>query len=357
MFSAGKRQLFLNRLTALWALNEAGLGGLMHALRIPFTGIFIGGTAVVLITLIAYFARPDFKHILKSMLIVLIIKAVVSPHSPINAYVAVIFQGLAGFALFAVFSSKLKVAAFLLAMITLIEGAVQKILVMTIIYGASLWEAIDLFINYLLKRFASVNLDFSASLAIISAYFILHIIGGFLIGLLCIKFLKLMEQLPDRFAHLPQIDLSARTMNIKKGKKKGKYKKFIHLSILLFFIIGTLTLFSAKDGLLQGMLVFFRVFALILLWYLFLGPFLIKRLHRFLKTKSKLYVNEIEHIHDILPSLKQIVFILWQDSAKYSYLKRWKYFLVNLILVSLTLEIDQQTQAKAVSTSTTGASS
>ncbi|MFZ9754542.1 MAG: hypothetical protein ACO3DK_00750 [Bacteroidia bacterium] len=32
---------------AFWAFVESGLGGMMHAFHLPFTGIFIGGAAVV----------------------------------------------------------------------------------------------------------------------------------------------------------------------------------------------------------------------------------------------------------------------------------------------------------------------
>jgi len=39
----------------LWALSESGLGGMMFALKIPFTGFFVGGFAVVMLGLIAHF--------------------------------------------------------------------------------------------------------------------------------------------------------------------------------------------------------------------------------------------------------------------------------------------------------------
>ena len=43
----------IQRLTALWAFTESGLGGIMHALQIPFTGLLVGGMAVIMISLIA----------------------------------------------------------------------------------------------------------------------------------------------------------------------------------------------------------------------------------------------------------------------------------------------------------------
>ncbi|MCK5088079.1 MAG: hypothetical protein KAQ90_11190, partial [Melioribacteraceae bacterium] len=68
----------VNRLTALWAFSEAALGGILHALKIPLTGLFVGGAAVIFISLIAYYSEK--KHaILRATLLVVIVKFVVAP--------------------------------------------------------------------------------------------------------------------------------------------------------------------------------------------------------------------------------------------------------------------------------------
>ena len=82
----------ITRLTALWALSEAGLGGVLHAIQFPFTGLLVGGFAIVLISLIAYFSDHKWDTIFRSLLVVLIIKLAVSPHSPPTSYLAVSFQ-------------------------------------------------------------------------------------------------------------------------------------------------------------------------------------------------------------------------------------------------------------------------
>ena len=140
----------LTRLTALWALSESGLGGFMHALKIPFTGFFLGGFAIVIITLIAHHTHHKSKSILQATLLVILVKALVSPHSPPMAYIAVAFQGLSGLALFALIPNT-RLAAALFGLIALMESAVQKFLVMTLIFGKSLWEALDLFVKAILK--------------------------------------------------------------------------------------------------------------------------------------------------------------------------------------------------------------
>src|SRR5690606_29531378 len=93
---AHDRTLAIQRLTALWALNECGLGGLLHALNSPMTGLLVGSIAMVCIALICSLADDKWRTVMSSLLIVLIIKALVSPHSSPTAYVAVAFQGVTG---------------------------------------------------------------------------------------------------------------------------------------------------------------------------------------------------------------------------------------------------------------------
>lgn len=69
------------RITALWAFSESAFGGILHALTVPLRGIFINAAAVLFISLIALFSKSS-KEILKSTLIVILIKALVSPHFP-----------------------------------------------------------------------------------------------------------------------------------------------------------------------------------------------------------------------------------------------------------------------------------
>ncbi|MDV7397666.1 hypothetical protein RZS08_40070, partial [Arthrospira platensis SPKY1] len=118
LLQAGGERSILIRLTALWALNEAGLGGLMHLFKSPFTGIFVGGTAVLLISLIGYVAEKPGPAIMRALTVVLIIKAMASPHSPLTAYLAVAFQGVMGAALFSVLPS-FRLAALLLGPLAL----------------------------------------------------------------------------------------------------------------------------------------------------------------------------------------------------------------------------------------------
>ncbi|MFY9376078.1 MAG: hypothetical protein WAQ74_07235, partial [Kiritimatiellia bacterium] len=158
----------VERLTALWALNEAGLGGLIHALRIPFTALVVGSTAVVLIALIAYFSERSARALVKATIVVLLVKGAASPHTPLPAYGAVALQGFAGAALFS--RLPLRVAAMALGLLALLQGAVQKLITMTIIYGRTLWEALDSFGRWLLDKMGGPTEQLSPTVWFLTLY-------------------------------------------------------------------------------------------------------------------------------------------------------------------------------------------
>ena len=85
--------LTVERITALWALSEAALGGVLHALHFPLTGLLINSASVIYIVLIAFYSRQA-GAILRATMVVLIVKGIVSPHTPLTAYLAVFVQGV-----------------------------------------------------------------------------------------------------------------------------------------------------------------------------------------------------------------------------------------------------------------------
>ena len=110
--SLSKTQL---RITALWAFSEAFLGGLLHGFHVPFTGLVLSSFAAVCIASLTINDYAKGK-ILKATLLVIIVKAILSPHTPPTAYFAVFLQGFFGEL---IFSSRLpfKISALLTGII------------------------------------------------------------------------------------------------------------------------------------------------------------------------------------------------------------------------------------------------
>ena len=168
------KQIQVDRLIALWALSEAALGGVLHAFRIPLTGLLVNSTAVLLMVFIASFS-PKKGVILKATFIVIIVKGIVSPHTPLAAYIAVGFQGLMGELLLR--SKKyLVISSLILGIITLLQSSLQKIVLLTFVFGNVLWESIDIFGNFVINQMSFlpvVSEDINFSYWMISIYILI----------------------------------------------------------------------------------------------------------------------------------------------------------------------------------------
>lgn len=332
----------VNRLTALWALSEATLGGLLHAFRVPFTGLFIGSSAVILITLIAYFSeRPE--TILKSTIIVMVVKGLVSPHTPITAYFAVAIQGVLGTLFFRMIKNY-AVAAFLLGLIALLLSAFQKVIITTLVFGVHIWKSIDLLGNFIARQMmlspdAGTAIQFS--LILILGYSALHVIAGIFVGIaapLIAKKIK-TEMQENRGRQLAQFNEQVNGMKIPKKKKGFLGKSSGYMIFLLAFVIIILSyffpVFDESQGL-AALIMILRSIVIMGVWYFWLAPFILKKMRRFLARKENQYAREIHGIIDTLPLFKQIVSYSWREGKKLKGLARWKQTLILILTLSLT---------------------
>jgi hypothetical protein len=146
------------RLIALWILCETMLGGIIHGAKIPGSGLVVGSCAIICISLIAY-SVPSKGFILKATLIVAIFKMMLSSHASPTAYIAVFFQGLMGESLF--WNRKFySVSCVLFGVLVLLESGLQRIVVLTIIYGKDLWQATNTFIHGITRQTTFTNYSF-----------------------------------------------------------------------------------------------------------------------------------------------------------------------------------------------------
>ncbi|HHM23580.1 MAG TPA: hypothetical protein ENJ23_00895 [Bacteroidetes bacterium] len=331
----------VERLTALWALSEAGLGGVLHALRWPFTGILVGGFAVILISLIASFAERPGWAILRATIIVLIIKAMVSPHTPIQAYFAVGFQGLAGAGLFTLLPHG-GAAEFLLAILAMAEAAFQKLLVLTILYGRTLWHALDLFFDYVSRQVAGLHLTavVSGSELTIASYVGLHLVGGVVIGWAAIRIPRQIGRTLNEAAALPQevLRLQLPSGSVPKRKRR-KRRRVVSFLVLLLLILAALILRNPNArGMSQAAYVVVRAMVVLAVWYLILAPLVIRLFVRFIDRKKTRYSGELTAALSVLPSLRRAAVLLWSESRKIGGLAGARHFVRSLILFALLFE-------------------
>ena len=129
------------KLTALWALSEGGLGGILHVTRLPFRGILLACFAAISICLI-HRVSGRRTAALKSALLVVAIKAVLAPHSPVAAYVAVLLQAGLGTACLLLLGRSL-MGCLAVGVVCLIETSLHPLVWGTALGGMEFWNGLD----------------------------------------------------------------------------------------------------------------------------------------------------------------------------------------------------------------------
>lgn len=321
------RKILVDRLTALWALNESGLGGFLHVFNTPFTGLIVGGIAILLISLIAYYAENKWQAIFKALVIVLIIKMAVSPYSPFGAYVAVSFQALFGAFLFSNFSWK-GLTLMIFGMVTFLESALQKLLILTIVYGTELWEAVNIYGAWVQKKLDFVS-ETSTTSFLVTLYLLVYGVCGILAGIFIKNIIKIIASKKEEDFYLePQ------AIEPKNQKKKVAFRTKV-IWIWLITVAVIVLAFSLFGGDLFGwqkaVYILVRSFLILMLWYLVIGPFLLKLVRKYLNKKESQYKEDITNAMDLFPYFRQILAYTWKETADLKGYNSFKYFIANSI--------------------------
>lgn len=315
----------INRLTALWALSEAGLGGIMHALKVPFTGFFVGGFAVVLIALIAFYSNCNFRSIVQATLLVLLVKAGSSPHSPVTAYIAVAFQGIIGAVIFYALRYN-RWSCILFGSVALLESALQKILVTTLIFGKSIWQAIDIFMESIFKDLHIANNISYSELVIILyvlSYLVLGIYLGFLAANLPKNILKRKLNVLEKFRQLP---VSTRQYKIASKSKKANWLNYF------FLLLSLSALYLLSEQFSKAVYIFLRSISVMLFIFLIIHPLVILLINNLRKNRE----GQIEVLTLQIEEIKLIVFPSYQIALQEKgFLNRFYTFILALIILSL----------------------
>lgn len=325
MSSQQNNSIVITRLTAVWALSECALGGIMHAMKIPFTGIFVGGLAVICIALIAFHADAIFKEVVKATIIVLMIKAGVSPHTPVPAYIAVSFQGLLGAILFSTIKN-FKTAAIVYGCMAIAESAIQKFLITTLIFGKSVWVALDIFVKSVLQDMHLPN-DFSFSFWMVSAYILLYAIWGLMLGVFIGGVPVALNKIKNE-----ELKISTETVLSKEKKKNNNWASYV----LILVFIAIIFYFEGKIN--HVVYVVLRSLAVTMLLFVIIRPLIVLLINYLGKNKK----DDVSKVMKLLPEIRSYVkpsFTLAKKS--YNGINRFKYFVLYLIHFSISDNIDE----------------
>lgn len=326
-----KRELFY-RITALWVICEAFAGGIMHGIKVPFSGMMVSSLAVFCIILLAWYI-PSKTAIIKATVIVAIFKLILSPHSPPTAYIAVFFQGLMGQLLLN--KRYFSLSAMLLAILALVESAVQRILVLMVLYGNDFWKAVNEFI----RKVTGDKTISNYSLILALAYIIIHALAGIFVGYFAARLVKSSGRWK---AALPSYIINDESYRndplIVKTKKKRKKLQLVFLMswvlLLAFYIQSVLD--PANSILPKGKVVqiLVRSALIIIAWYLFISPLLTALIKKVLIAKQEKNKADMDATMQLLPEIKMIFIKSWQLSAGKKGVARLKFF-IKILLVNI----------------------
>lgn len=326
------------RLTALWALSEVALAGSLHALRLPGTGLLGGGVAVLLIGLLARYGGP--KAILRALLIVLLIKLIGSPQASVGAYVAVAFQGITGFALFATLPG-FRLAALMLGVLALVESAGQRVLVTTLIFGEPLWQTVDAFGQYVQESLGTAAGPRLSGWLIVG-YLLFHgTVGGWL-GYLAGRLPAALERewAAAEVLPMPLTEETATATHRPPGRPWWQRRSFrVVLGVLVTFLVASWLLPKTYTKGLPGVgLLFFRAVTGLLLWYAVLSPLLLNALRGVMQSQQNRYAADTQRVLSQLPGLRRLAATVWQSTADRRGLTRLQQFTVRLLAAWLKVK-------------------
>jgi len=317
------------RITALWAFSECALGGIMHALKLPFTGFFVGGFAVLCIGLLAHVSQRSAQVILRATLLVILAKAIVSPQSPPTAYLAVAFQGLSG-ALILGYVRPFAAAAYLFGFLALLESALQKILVLLLFFGKPLFEALDVFFQSVLKNFG-LDSQISWVTVVVCGYVGLYAVWGLVLGHWILRLPSQLENKRAEYADIQFAEPQPEEAEIKKKKRPWLFPTLVLAFVAVVFVFSG----DKAVGAQRALYAVLRSIAVLLAWFYLVQPLVMWVFQRWAKKKSEAEKRTLTHILASMPSLRLKARSVYRHvSQTQTGWKRWRAFVIAMFVVA-----------------------
>ena len=317
------------RLIALWVVCEAFLGGIIHGLKLPVSGLVVGSAAIICISLIGYFYNERMS-ILRATIIVAIFKMMLSPQSPFMAYIAVLFQGLLGQLIF-MNRKNFKTRCIIFSIIALIESGFQRLIIMTIVSGTDIWEVTDRFIGSLIGQSDATGISYW----IAGSYVLMHLIAGLMVGILAGRIPSLV--LRNQKSADMKIDIGDAEVIVNEKKSR----RFKWLPRMLLCITAVLVIHSSlypQQALIPETIIsklILRTTLFILVWITLINPILMLWLKQWLERRKTNYVVDMKEITLLLPAMKLLVARCWRQSSSRKHISRLNYFFKLVVLNSL----------------------
>ncbi len=321
------------RLTALWAFTEAGLGGVLHLFKSPFSGLMLCGLSIIFLSMIAKYSNYSSRVIIRSLVLVVFIKMLVSPHSGVTAYFAVAFQGLLAAFIFGTFKDS-TLGLYLFGIIAMVESAMQRLIVLTVLFGMQFWEAVNEFGNFVYQLFFDHSPEGSwFSWSVVAAYLIIYALGGAFAAWLYRRISKNILAIEKSYLQSATVREEGDPL-VLTGKPKKKKRKWSNY-ILLLLLLGFTIYFSSTIADLSGVFyILLRTILIIVVWIYIVNPILLLALKKFLKKRFVEERERAKHIQALFPWIRQVLSEAWSRAsissgfARFEKFLTWTFFLI-----------------------------
>ncbi len=331
--------------TALWATHEGVVGGVLHGLKLPLKGVVLGGGAAICLSVLAYFRRQRGDQ-LRATGVVLALKAAMSPHSSLGGFIAVALQGLVAEAVF-FFRGAYAVSAVLMCILALLLSALQKLVMVTLVFGLDIWKLADGLLELVAKQ---MNLTYiPGSYELLGYYLFLQVLLGMMIGLVAAALPMRLQTYRKRFPGLVLQEAVLDTFPVAERRKHKLGLAFFVLAVLaVLLLLNSLFpetfAFAPRDNvgitLLRGIVV-------LALWYGWLGPrvqaWLVQRLAA-VPADGPLG-SALQEVTQLLPDVRSMVSACWVRSRSLGHglgrvLWFWRLVAVNVLAAPLSTRLD-----------------
>lgn len=296
------------KLVALWVVIETFIGGIIHSFNLPISGLFVASGATVCLCLIGINYKSN--AIIKATILVFIFKLMLSPQAPPTAYIAVGFQGLIACLLFS-FKKYYSAKCFVLAILALVESGMQKIIVLTLLYGVTFYKAINEFVAKLLHTQQPYNF----SLIIASCYLLLHLIAAVWLGFFLKSLPTKITKWKEEFTLFTSNQIVTVMQPINKTSKR-KYRSLIKAIFVLFICVSLFYLTNNITSQYKILLLIQRFFVVIILWHFIVKPIVIFLMENWMKRYKQKNNKSVEIVLNLLPNIIAIVKLSQKEAAK-----------------------------------------
>ncbi len=227
------------KLTALWALSEGGLGGILHATRLPLRGVILACIAAVSICLISRVSQKRTAA-LRAAVVVIAIKAVLAPHSVGGASVAVLNQALLG-TLGMLLLGPTLIGCVTVGVLALLETSLHHLVWATLLGGMDFWASLDELLIRGQEWLAGEVLIKQPARWMVSIYVGIHVVFGAVSGFIAWRLPRVAGRILTRHAGLASSDVEAGGPPPDR-KKRSAGRRWLRSARGMIFVIAVVAL-------------------------------------------------------------------------------------------------------------------